>query len=103
MIHIGIDEAGRGAVIGPLVIALVAFNDRKLEPLATLITKDSKGYTRRRREELYKYILGEADYISTRKLEPKTLNRLMCSGTSLNIIELRTISDLVKEVRKNHL
>ncbi len=97
MIHIGIDEAGRGAVIGPLVIALAAFKDEKLETLSTLITKDSKGYTRRRREELYEHIVVNADYISTRRLSPNELNQLMCRDISLNIIELRVVSELIKE------
>ncbi len=96
MIHIGVDEAGRGAVIGPLVIALATFKDKKLETLSTLVTKDSKGYTRRRREELYEHIVASADYISTRMLLPSELNQLMCRGISLNIIELRIVSELIK-------
>jgi len=38
----GVDDAGRGPVIGPLVIAGVIIEEEKLDRLNTLGVKDSK-------------------------------------------------------------
>ncbi|UCE81368.1 MAG: ribonuclease HII [Methanobacteriota archaeon] len=46
----GVDEAGRGPVIGPLVVCGVSLTDDA--PLVELGVKDSKMLNRRRREEL---------------------------------------------------
>ena len=53
MIVGGIDEAGRGSIIGPLVVAGVAMDDAALKELAELGVKDSKVLTPRRRGLLY--------------------------------------------------
>jgi ribonuclease HII len=52
----GIDEAGRGPIAGPLVMAGVILN----EPIAGL--NDSKKLTEKRRETLYEAIVASATY-----------------------------------------
>jgi len=49
---VGIDEAGRGPVIGPLVVCGAALSEESLPELESLNLKDSKKYTRKKREEL---------------------------------------------------
>ncbi len=49
--HIGVDEAGRGPVIGPLVVC--AFATKNLSELAELGVRDSKDLSKKRREEIY--------------------------------------------------
>lgn len=49
---LGIDEAGRGPVIGPLVVAGVAADQAGLEGLIELGVRDSKALSRKRRREL---------------------------------------------------
>ncbi len=55
----GIDEAGRGPVIGPLVIAGVSIDENKLETLKKLEPKDSKMLSKKRREELFDQIQAQ--------------------------------------------
>lgn len=50
----GVDEAGKGAVLGPMVVAGVACRD--LSAVAALGVRDSKQLTRKRREDLYAQI-----------------------------------------------
>ncbi len=49
---VGIDEAGRGPVIGPLIVCGAAVSEDNLCELGALNLKDSKKYTRKKREEL---------------------------------------------------
>jgi ribonuclease HII len=58
---VGIDESGRGPVIGPLVVCAVAVSFEAMEELEALNLRDSKRYTRKRREELEKLILPLVD------------------------------------------
>ena len=52
MIALGIDEAGRGAVLGPLVVAGVAVPEEALDRLSLLGARDSKAVPRGRRREI---------------------------------------------------
>ena len=45
MMEIGVDEAGRGPVIGPLVVCSVAIPDKEIQLLADKGVKDSKDLT----------------------------------------------------------
>ena len=49
---LGIDEAGRGSVLGPLVIAGVSIPENKCSILERMGVKDSKRLTRSRRHIL---------------------------------------------------
>jgi ribonuclease HII len=48
----GVDEAGRGSVIGPLVIAGVSIDEKYLDKLVSLGVKDSKLLSPKKRERL---------------------------------------------------
>ena len=52
----GIDEAGRGPVIGPLVISGILIEEKDLDKLRNLKVRDSKLLTPKQREFLYKEI-----------------------------------------------
>ena len=65
----GADEAGRGSLAGPLVVAGVLLDyerlrDHRVRPLALL--NDSKQLTRAQREELFRAVLGCAERIASR-------------------------------------
>lgn len=53
---IGVDEAGRGCVIGPLVICGVSIGEDLLDELVNIGVKDSKRLSKKRREALYNLI-----------------------------------------------
>ena len=59
----GVDEAGRGACAGPLVIASVILHDPFAEDLAAV--RDSKDVSERERENLYELLVEKAAAIST--------------------------------------
>ena len=64
----GVDEAGRGACAGPLVIAAVILN----EEISAL--RDSKELSEKEREELFPVIYEKALAISVIKVSPKEID-----------------------------
>ena len=60
MLIAGVDEAGRGPVIGPLVIAGVMLEEADLPKLVELGVKDSKLLTPQKRETLVTQIKEHA-------------------------------------------
>ncbi|HJJ95547.1 MAG TPA: ribonuclease HII [Methanocorpusculum sp.] len=61
MLLCGIDEAGKGPVIGPMVTAGVLINDEE-ESFVNLSIKDSKKLTPKKREELFTEITSRFRY-----------------------------------------
>ena len=58
--HCGVDEAGRGSVMGPLVVGVVSVESD--EPLLRIGVKDSKKLTPRARERMYEEITAVAEW-----------------------------------------
>jgi len=64
----GVDEAGRGACAGPLVIASVVLHDPFAEDLSAV--RDSKDVSEKEREVLYELLVEKAAAISTIIVSP---------------------------------
>lgn len=69
----GVDEAGKGPVLGPMVIAAVGCD--LPETLQDLGLKDSKALSPRRREELYPLIL-ERCHVATRVIDASEIDKI---------------------------
>src|SRR5690348_11968331 len=73
----GADEAGRGPLAGPLVVAGVLLDyeclrDHRVRPLAFL--NDSKQCTEPQREELFRAVVGCAERIAVRIISPREID-----------------------------
>ena len=68
----GVDEAGRGACAGPLVIASVILHDPFAEDLAAV--RDSKDVSEKEREDLYELLVEKAAAISTIIVPPAEID-----------------------------
>ncbi|MEM1684361.1 MAG: ribonuclease HII [Nanopusillaceae archaeon] len=81
---LGIDEAGRGPVIGPLVIAGVQYIEEKLEDLLNIGVKDSKELSKNERENIFNKLEKMVEFkykvispaIIDHYVEKKNLNQL---------------------------
>lgn len=69
----GVDEAGRGACAGPLVIASVILKDLNSTKLSSL--RDSKELTEKQRETLFPIIYEEAISVSVIKVSPEEIDK----------------------------
>lgn len=90
----GIDEAGRGPVIGPLMVAGVMAPEKRLKVLEEIGVKDSKKLTKKKRSELYGVIKRHFTCFSI-KLDPPEIDALMGGGKSLNNIEAMKFSEVI--------
>lgn len=90
----GVDEAGRGPVLGPLVVAGVLVEDEAT--LRALGVKDSKQLSPAAREALYPKILERAR-VAVRVLTNHDLDARMASAT-LNAIEVEVFADVLEEL-----
>ncbi len=79
----GVDEAGRGPVMGPMVIAGVAIRD--VTPLVDMGVRDSKALAPSTRERLYDMILDTAEAVVV-EISASEIDSLM-SRMTLNVIE----------------
>ncbi|MFQ6135839.1 MAG: ribonuclease HII [Candidatus Hydrothermarchaeales archaeon] len=90
----GVDEAGRGPVIGPLVIAGVLASEDEIVDLIALGVKDSKKLSKERRSRLYRSIANEYQCYSI-QVGPLELDELRRRGTSLNEIEAQKFAEVI--------
>lgn len=98
-IIIGIDEAGRGPVLGPLVMAALAFKDEDIQKLEWLGVKDSKLLSSTAREELFDRIREVVHDFRVEVIEPDAIDlSLLEQGTNLNWLEADTAASMVAEL-----
>lgn len=80
----GVDDAGRGCVIGPLVIAGVVMKEEDLPKLVRLGVRDSKLLSPHRREVLAAEIRGIAEKYAVVKLTPGEIDAIVLAGRKLH-------------------
>ena len=65
----GVDEAGRGSILGPLVVAGMSIKKSKLRTLRQIGVKDSKLLTPKAREKLFMQVCTLAESICVCKID----------------------------------
>jgi ribonuclease HII len=92
---VGVDEAGRGSLIGPLVMAGVAMYEKDLDILKEWGVKDSKLLTPKKRGELEKKIKKFAKSYKVIRISPSEIDKRNEVGTNLNILEAMKTADIL--------
>ena len=94
---LGIDEAGRGSVLGPLVIAGVVVPDKMEKVLERMGVKDSKRLAPHRRTILSRKLKKMFDYeivvISAREID-----EMRADGINLNEIEKNAMESILLKI-----
>jgi ribonuclease HII len=102
MLVAGVDDAGRGSVIGPLVIAGVLVDSKDISKLVELGVKDSKLLSPRRREALAAEIKRLARKHAVIKLSPAEIDRVVEKGRKLyrlNWLEAQAMAKVIELLR----
>ena len=95
---LGIDEAGRGSVLGPMVIAGVVIPEKMEKVLSRMGVKDSKKLTPNRRTILSRKLKKMFEYdmivISAREID-----EMRAEGINLNEIEKNAMEELILRLK----
>ena len=94
----GIDEAGRGPVIGPLVIAGIVIEPSQEDALIEWGVRDSKQLTPRRRETLEQRILQLANQVEILEISAKEIDTQRLQKRSLNILEAQWMAQVLNRL-----
>jgi len=95
----GVEEAGRGPVIGPMVMAAVMIDKEDSDKLKSLGAKDSKLLTPRTRELLVPQIKSIAKKFEIVIIPPKEIDDAVLSDTlNLNWLEAIKSAELVNKL-----
>lgn len=101
-IYAGIDEAGRGCVIGPLVIAIVRADEKDRRWFAERRVRDSKLIAPRERDDLAQRI-RERCWHRIIAAEPQEIDGALADPLrSLNTLEQELMVVLIREFQKEH-
>lgn len=98
MLIAGIDEAGRGPCLGPLVMAITVIEKEDEEKLIELGVKDSKITPIKVREDQYEKIKKIVSEEATSHIEAEELDELM-KRKSLNEIEAMHAGKLINSLK----
>jgi ribonuclease HII len=99
----GIDEAGRGAVAGPLVVAGVCCDEKAEAMLRKMGVKDSKLLTPARRERLAGAIEKTVKDVVILKVGPCKIDTHRRGGMSLNQIEGIKMAEVASFLRPHRV
>lgn len=101
MIVCGIDEAGRGSVIGPLVVLGISIDEEDIPLLRDIGVRDSKSLSRKAREDLSQKILGLKVSVHEVVLEASEVDRYLKrrSGLSINMLEASAAAEIIRTLR----
>ena len=102
MLIAGVDEAGRGCVVGPLVVAGVAVRTEKLQLLIELGVKDSKLLSAKKREALYPEIIKLTENHHIIKVPPNLIDKVVRSSRKLhklNRLEAQTMAKIIEALK----
>lgn len=103
LIVAGVDEAGRGSVLGPLVVAGVSIQEDQIPKLLELGVRDSKLLSPAKRKTLYREIKKIASGVVYEKIEPRVIDRIVLSGEKLrrlNYLEAQSMAIVLHKLKK---
>jgi len=93
----GVDEAGRGSMLGPLVVAGITISRTKINLLKKLGVRDSKKLSPTAREHLYKKIIKVVDDYYVVRIPPGIIDRSV-STHSLNHLEAKYMARVISKL-----
>ena len=100
MLTLGIDDAGRGPVIGPMVLAGCLLDENAEKELKRLGVKDSKQLSQKRREFLAEKIKERAETFEVVILPPVEIDGEGEDRIKLNELEALACAKIINKINK---
>ena len=102
MLILGIDDAGRGPVIGPMILAGCLIDSKIEGELKKLGVKDSKQLTQKRREFLSEKIKEMAETFEVTLAYPEEIDGKNKEGINLNALEAIKMAEVINKINKGY-
>lgn len=101
MTILGIDEAGRGSIIGSLFVAGAAFNEKDLDKLKKMGVKDSKLLTHKKRVELCKKIEKLSKKFVVIRVSPQEIDDALLNQSKMNLNWLEAVktAEIINDIK----
>ena len=100
MLVLGIDDSGRGPIIGPMVLAGCLIEEEMDQEFKAHGVKDSKKLTPRKRRFLAKLIKQKAIAYHVVQANPTEIEMKMKTGTNLNSLEAIKAAEIINKLNK---
>ncbi len=97
---LGIDDSGRGPVIGPMILAGCLIDEQAEKEFKRLGVKDSKLLTKNRRKILAEVIEKQAIAFEITKTDPNEIDGRNHVGLNLNKIEAIKSAEIINKINK---
>ena len=95
----GVDEAGKGCIIGPLVMVALSIDEEQEQKLHWMGVKDSKLLSKEAREELFTRIKEVVSDFRVEVIEPDAIDHsLKDINSNLNWLEAETAARMISEL-----
>ena len=102
MLKLGIDDAGRGPVIGPMVLAGCLIDEKTEREFRKLGVKDSKQLSEKRREFLANIIKEKAETFEIVIVSPIEIEVANKKGIKLNEVEAFACAKIINRINKGY-
>jgi len=100
MLILGIDDAGRGPVIGPMVLAGCLIEDKDEKNFKAKGVRDSKQLTPKRRAFLSDFIKENAETFEIVVISPTEIDGKNGDGIKLNEVEAIAAAKIINQINK---
>lgn len=100
MIVAGIDESGKGPVIGPMCIAIVILDEGGEKELERTGIKDSKLLSPKKRKQLIQIIKETALEEKYLMIPADEIDKMRTEGINMNKIVVNSMGELIKKTKK---
>jgi len=101
MLILGIDDAGRGPLIGPMILAGVLVKEEQEAWLKEKGAKDSKQITHPNRIILAELIKSSVEAFHIVKSSPELIDSSILSGINLNTLEAMKTAEIINEINQD--
>lgn len=98
MLILGIDDAGRGPIIGPMILAGALIESSKEEELKKYAIRDSKTVLHSMRVKVAPVILANAVATKVVKTFPNEIDDAINGGTNLNTLEAMKTAEIINDI-----
>ncbi len=102
MLTLGIDDAGRGPVIGPMVLAGCLVDENAEKEFKKIGVKDSKQLTKKRRDFFEKIIKEKSEIFEVALVYPTEIDTKNYKGINLNDLEAIKAAEIINKINKGY-